>query len=126
MPYLIRTPANPRSFLTNNSVIYMDALSWGWSVESLPYGDEYCKTILAEEMEMGESFRRDRELERIWQEEVDRRREAGEVDEMKPEHLERVQEKVVRDGEKYGGRVDVGRPVVGRLSHAGSIIHGWD
>jgi hypothetical protein len=124
MPYLIRTPTNPRSFLTNNSVIYMDALSWGWDVESRPYGDYYCASILAEELEMGESFRRDRELERIWQEEVDRRR--GE-DDMKPEYRERVNVKVVRDGEAHSGKVDVGRPEpVARLSHGGSIIHGWD
>ncbi|KAF2677167.1 hypothetical protein K458DRAFT_240086, partial [Lentithecium fluviatile CBS 122367] len=78
MPYLIDTPTNPRSFLTNNPVIYMDARSWGWPVESLPYRDDYCKSVRDEERQRGEYERRDRQLKEIWTEELERRRSEAE------------------------------------------------
>lgn len=78
MPYIIHTPSNPRSFITNNPVIYMDARSWGWPVESRPYRDDYCKDVRDEEKQMCEEERRMKELEVIWGEEVQRRKDAEE------------------------------------------------
>jgi hypothetical protein len=128
MPYLVTTPTNPRSFLTNNPVIYMDARSWGWRVESLPYYDNYCKTVRDEEMEMGESFRRDVELERVWEEEGQRRKQAEDVktsdvegtdDEVAAASLPHTKTKTEMALDDLDG--EVARPCSG-----GSIIHGWD
>ncbi|KAF2240996.1 hypothetical protein BU26DRAFT_394915, partial [Trematosphaeria pertusa] len=73
MPYIIYAPRQPRSFVTNNPIIYMEARFWGWKVESQPYDDEYCYFVRKREQRRYETERRIQELERIWAEERERR-----------------------------------------------------
>jgi len=124
----------------------MDARSWGWPVESRSYHDFYCKTVMDEETEMGETFRRDEELQRVWEEEIQRRKQAEET---KASDSQRTDDQVSNVGKAHKGKVGTDRRVsaavtpprlgrkvdkeiddwngvVGRLSSGGSIIHGWD
>ncbi|PSN62035.1 hypothetical protein BS50DRAFT_460426, partial [Corynespora cassiicola Philippines] len=73
MPYVIKVPGNPRPFITNNPIIYMDCRTWGWGPESRRYGDRFCKRVRDEEAMRFETDHRERELDRIWSEEVNRR-----------------------------------------------------
>ena len=124
----------------------MDARSWGWPVESRPYRDYYCKTVRDEEVEMGESLRRDEELERIWGEEVRRRRLAEET---KASEYEWTDDETTNGERSRNQRIGASRRIlatgtlplcrnqsskalhdldggVGQPSSGGSLIHGWD
>jgi hypothetical protein len=73
MPYIINVPAVPRPFITNDPAIYMDCLSWGWSCESRPFSDSYCKATRKREDSRFESERRALQLEQYWSEARERR-----------------------------------------------------
>jgi hypothetical protein len=80
MPYIIYTPSNPHPFITNNPIIYMDARTWGWKVESRPFHDDDCKEMVKREEQRFEAERRAMVLETAWGKEVQRRKDTKETD----------------------------------------------
>lgn len=76
MPYIINTPGNPRPYVTNNAIIYMDCLAWGWRCESRPFSDSFCKAARQREESRFEVERRAEQLEKYWSQAVARREEA--------------------------------------------------
>lgn len=69
MPYIIKVPAIPRPYITNDPRIYMDcARVLGWECEARPFTDSYCKTIQDREYKRNESDRRRSQLDAFWSE----------------------------------------------------------
>lgn len=76
MPYIINVPEMPRPYITNNPVVYMDCLSWGWHCESRPFSDSYCKAVRKREEARFEVDKRAEQLEKYYSEEIARRDRA--------------------------------------------------
>ncbi|KAF2787311.1 hypothetical protein K505DRAFT_367458 [Melanomma pulvis-pyrius CBS 109.77] len=77
MPYIINDPLSTCAYITNNPIIFMDCRAWGWHVESRRYSDEECRKIQDWEDKYGLSERRERELNRLWSEELQKRQERA-------------------------------------------------
>ena len=86
MPYIIYVPAIPRPYITNDPRIYIDCSKvFGWTCESRPFSDSYCKDARAKEDVHDEGDRRRDQLEQYWVAELKQRErlrqeaEAGHV-----------------------------------------------
>lgn len=94
MPYIIHVPANPRPYITNDPRIYFDCTKvFGWTRESRPFSDPYCKDVRAKEDMQHQSDRRREQLERYWLAELNNRqmlRQKAEVAQVQA--LEKVEE----------------------------------
>lgn len=66
----------PRPYVTNNPAIYMDCLSWGWSCESRPFSDPYCKAARKREEARFEADKRAEQLDQYYEQELARRERA--------------------------------------------------
>ena len=77
MPYMIHDPHSGRCYVTNNPIIYMDCRAWGWQVESRPFADKDCRRIREREQKYGLTNRWEKQLERLYTEELERRLEIG-------------------------------------------------
>ena len=73
MPYIIYVPAIPRPYITNDPRIYVDCNKvFGWTCESRPFSDSYCKNVRINEDMRNEGDRRRQQLEQYWVAELGR------------------------------------------------------
>lgn len=74
MPYIIYVPAIPRPYITNDPRIYVDCSKvFGWTCESRPFSDSYCKNVRINEDTRNEGDRRRQQLEQYCVAELGRR-----------------------------------------------------
>jgi hypothetical protein len=116
MPYLIHIPPSGPPFITNNPLIYMDALFWGWPCSSHSPHSQTMKDMMNREERLGRREYRENILEQIWETEVDRRRrikglekDVAEIEAAGTEANEREHE--------LGGRGDVGGAIEGGVGN---------
>lgn len=54
----------------------MDCLAWGWSCESRPFSDSYCKAARKREEARFEADKRAEQLDKYYEQELNRRKRA--------------------------------------------------